>query len=77
MSNQTPKFSTTNQDGNKKSSFDYKLGELLLYLKITTYINNVCDVLCIDICYSEQNNLKKILAKNQVKGNRENPIISQ
>ena len=33
-SDQTPNFSSTNQEGNKKSSLDYKLTELLLHLKV-------------------------------------------
>ena len=33
ISNQTPNFFSTNQEGNNKSSLDYKLAELLLHLK--------------------------------------------
>ena len=42
ISNQTPKFCSTNQEGNKKSSLEYKLAKLLLYLKTATCINNIC-----------------------------------
>ena len=41
ISNQTPKFFSTNQAGNKKSSLDYKLGELLLNLK-KAFIQQQC-----------------------------------
>ena len=48
---------------------DYELAELLLYLKTTTYTNNIY-IYCADICISQQNNLKK---RPLIK----NPIISQ
>ena len=52
VSNQAPKFSSTNQDGNKKGSLDYKLAELLIYLKRTTYSRNICNIYCVDRCIS-------------------------
>ena len=58
-SNQTPHFSSTNQEGNKRSSLDYKLVELLLHLKTASYINNICNIFCV--------NTKKTLIKNQLK----------
>ena len=46
---QTPHFSSTNQVGNKRSSLDYNLVELLLHLKTASYINNICNNSCVDI----------------------------
>ena len=40
VSNQTPNFSSTNQEGNKSRSLDYKLLELLLQLK-TAYTSTI------------------------------------
>ena len=48
-SNQTPHFSSTNQEGNKRSSLDYKLVELLLHGKTASYINNITNISCVDI----------------------------
>ena len=48
-SNQTPHFSSTNQEGNKRSSLDYKLVELLLHLKTASYINNICNISCVSL----------------------------
>ena len=36
----------------KFSSLDYKLAELLIYLKATSYINNICNIICAGICIS-------------------------
>ena len=46
---QTPHFSSTNQEGNKRNSWDYKLVELLLHLKTASYINNISNISWIDI----------------------------
>ena len=51
-SNQTPIFSSSNPERNKKSSLDYKLAELLLYLKPAAYIYNSCKIYWADIYIS-------------------------
>ena len=48
-SNQTSHFSSTKQEGSKRSGLDYKLVELLLHLKAVSYINNVSNISCVDI----------------------------
>ena len=48
-SNQTSHFSSTKQEGSKRSGLDYKLVELLLHLKAASYINNVSNISCVDI----------------------------
>ena len=35
----------------RRSSFDYKLVELLLHLKNASYINNICNIFCADIYF--------------------------
>ena len=44
-------FSSTFQEGNKKSSLGYKQVELSLLLKTASYINNtcICNIYCVDI----------------------------
>ena len=49
LHNQTLHFSSTNQEGNKRISLDYKPVELLLHLKNASYINNICNIYCIGI----------------------------
>ena len=48
VSNQTPNFSSINQEGKKKGNLDYKLVELLLDLKPVTYIKTICDTYYVD-----------------------------
>ena len=38
----------------KRSSLDYKLAELLLHLKTASYINNICNIFCVDIYLLEK-----------------------
>ena len=45
----TPNFSSTNHEGNKKSSLHYKLREFQLSLKTPSYINSICNIYCVDI----------------------------
>ena len=53
VSNQSSNISSNNnQEGKKKSSWDYKLGETLLHLKKATYINNTCNIYWTDIYIS-------------------------
>ena len=49
ISDQIPNFFSTNQEGNKKSSLNYKLAELLLHLKTALYNNDACNTLYIYI----------------------------
>ena len=35
----------------RRSSFHYKLVELLLHLKNASYINNICNIFCVDIYF--------------------------
>ena len=45
----TFKYQIKHQEGNKKSSLDHKLAELLLHLKAVTYINNIFRIYCVDV----------------------------
>ena len=50
VSNQTPSFSGIDWKGNKKSGLDYKTAELLLYLKMVSYIISINNAYCVDTC---------------------------
>ena len=67
ISNRTPNFSSTNHEGNKKRSLDYKVREFQLSLKTALYINSICNIYCVDthkclsktICCLKKNHNKK------------------